>query len=571
MINLLNAGQYIESFLKIKTKEKKIIPLRFNQAQHKLYKAVREQASRGKPVRLIILKARQMGFSTESEALIFHGCVSQFNANALIVAHREDSTGNLFRMSKLFYEELPTQLKPMIKNSNAQELLFENPTRDPLEKKKNPGLRSRIRCVTAGGKGIGRSDTLQYVHASEYAFWPEGTAGKSDTLSGILQAVPSKPGTMVIIESTANGFDHFKELWDMAVRGESDFVPLFFAWYENPEYTMEGTGEFEWTSEEERLRGLYNLTDGQLLWRRWCIANNCNGNINQFKQEYPSSADEAFLFSGQAVFDNEIIIRRREEVRSLKPVKAGEFIYNEVYDTEARLLKIENIRFEDRERGLIKIYKEPAKGRPYVIGGDTAGEGSDRFTGMVLDNTDASLCAVLCHQFGEDQYAKQLYCLGQYYNTALIGPEVNFSSYPVRVLENLRYPKLYVRISEDSYTHKPKELFGFRTDRVTRPLIIANLVTIMREMPELVCDYDTLGEMLTFVKNEDGKPEALAGKHDDLIMGLAIAHWIRPQQAYIAEEPLKPGTVWTKDMHEDYRRADAEGKRYLIEKWGAPK
>ena len=87
------------------------------------------------------------------------------------------------------------------------------------EKAERPGLRSRLRCATAGGKGIGRSDTLQCVHLSEYAFWPEGSDGKAATLTGILQAVPSMPGTMVVIESTANGYEDFKDRWDAAVAG----------------------------------------------------------------------------------------------------------------------------------------------------------------------------------------------------------------------------------------------------------------------------------------------------------------------------------------------------------------
>ena len=186
---------------------------------------VKEQAKQQKPIRIIILKARQMGFSTPTEALIFHRTVTRRNVNSLIVAHKDESSNNLFNMSKLFYENLPPELQPMRKASNARELVFENPTKNQLEKRHNPGLRSKIKIATAGGQGVGRSDTLQNVHISELAFWP---GDKKETLNGILQSVPNSPPTMVIIESTANGFDHFKELWDQAVAGESDFEPLFF-------------------------------------------------------------------------------------------------------------------------------------------------------------------------------------------------------------------------------------------------------------------------------------------------------------------------------------------------------
>ena len=215
------AREYIESCLKIRTKSGAVVPFRLNAAQQKLYAVAKRQQDEGKPVRIIILKARQLGFSTLTEALLFHACATRSNVNALVVAHREDATANLFRMSKLFYDELPAPVKPMLRTSNAQELVFENPSR--ASRGALPGLRSRFRCATAGGRGIGRSDTLQCVHLSEYAFWPEGGESKAATLAGILQAVPSRPGTMVIIESTANGCEDFKDRWDAAV-AESTMV-----------------------------------------------------------------------------------------------------------------------------------------------------------------------------------------------------------------------------------------------------------------------------------------------------------------------------------------------------------
>ena len=158
-MNILNARTYIEKCLWIKNKAGQLQRLTLNPPQEKLYGVVREQAKAGRPIRIIILKARQEGFSTLTEALIFHGAVTHTNREALIVAHREDATGNLFRMSKRYYEMLDAPMKPMLKASNARELVFENPSKNHREREARPGLRSRIRCVTAGGKGIGRSDT----------------------------------------------------------------------------------------------------------------------------------------------------------------------------------------------------------------------------------------------------------------------------------------------------------------------------------------------------------------------------------------------------------------------------
>ena len=523
-MNLCIAMDYIESCLKIKTKSGTVVPFRLNDAQRKLYAVAKRQQDAGKPVRLIILKARQLGFSTLTEGLIFHACATRRNVNALIVAHREDATANLFRMSKLFYDELPAPVKPMLRASNAQELVFENPSKLRSEREARPGLRSRIRCATAGGRGIGRSDTLQCVHLSEYAFWPDGADGKASTLAGILQAVPSLPGTMVVIESTANGFEDFKERWDAAVAGENDFEPVFFAWFENPDYSMPVVPGTEWTPEELDIKAAYQLTDGQLQWRRWCIANNCGGSLDMFRQEYPASPGEAFLHSGTCVFDNEQIVLRLERLPG--PAGRGEFTNGE---------------WTESETGAITLYELPEEGVPYVLGGDTAGEGSDYFTAIVINNVSGRIAAKLRQKYSEPEYVRQICALGRFYNDALVAIETNFSTYPVMKLQEMEYPNQYSREREDTYTRQMRKSYGFRTDRQSRPRAIANLVEVFSSHPEWFTDRELLEEMLTFCYNEDHRPEALAGKHDDLVMGAAITYAVRHQQRMtVLTEPEKP-------------------------------
>lgn len=535
------AMDYIENCLKIKTKSGTVVPFRLNDAQRKLYAVAKRQQDAGKPVRLIILKARQLGFSTLTEGLIFHACATRKNVNALIVAHREDATANLFRMSKLFYDELPAPVKPMLRASNAQELVFENPSKLRSEREARPGLRSRIRCATAGGRGIGRSDTLQCVHLSEYAFWPDGADGKASTLAGILQAVPSLPGTMVVIESTANGFEDFKERWDAAVAGENDFEPVFFAWFENPDYSMPVVPGTEWTPEERDLKAAYQLTDEQLQWRRWCIANNCGGSLDMFRQEYPASPGEAFLHSGTGVFDNEQIVLRLE--RLPEPAGRGEFTDGE---------------WTESETGAITLYELPEEGVPYVLGGDTAGEGSDYFTAIVIDNVTGRIAAKLRQKYSEPEYVRQIYALGRFYNDALVAIETNFSTYPVMKLQEMEYPNQYSREREDTYTRQMRKSYGFRTDRQSRPRAIANLVEVFSSHPEWFTDRELLEEMLTFCYNEDHRPEALAGKHDDLVMGAAITYAVRHQQRMtVLTEPEKPREKLIEQMKRQKRARKA--------------
>lgn len=506
----INTKAYIENYIKIRDKKGNVAPLKLNEPQLKYYNIIRKLYIERKPIRIIILKARQMGFSTETEAIIFKNVVTHHNYNAGIVAHKEDSTTNLFNMSKRMLEYLPEDIKPEQKKSNAKELVFNNG--------EGTGLDSKIKCMTAGGKGIGRSDTFTALHLSELAFW-EGN--KKETMTGLLQAVPNTPESMIIIESTANGYEYFKEMWDRAVAGKSGFYPLFIGWNELKEYSMPYTG-FKLTKEEVDLQEQYNLTLEQLTWRRWCIENNCSGDINQFKQEYPICPEEAFLSTGNCYFNKENIINRINNVPN--PIIRGKF--NCFYDG----IRIRNQKFLEQEDGEIQIYEYPENRVPYVIGGDTAGEGSDYFTAHVINNITGKQVAVLKQQHNEIEYVKQVYCLGMFYNKALIGLENNFSTYPTQKLTELNYPNQYVRKKEDVYNTKYEKSFGFRTTSITRPYILANLQEIVHDSIEVINDKDTLREMLTFIINEKGRMEAEQGYHDDLVMALAITYYIRSQQ-----------------------------------------
>lgn len=537
----INTKKYIEEYVKIRNKNSKIIQLKLNEPQLKYYNTIKELKKTGKPVRIIILKARQMGFSTVTEAIFFKETVTKPNVNTAIVAHKEDSTTNLFNMSKLMYDGLPEPMKPEKKKSNAKELVF--------DKDDGKGLKSKIKCFTAGGKGVGRSDTINNLHLSELAFWQ---GDKKVTMTGLLQAVPNTPDTMIAIESTANGFEYFKELWDDAVAGKNDFVPIFIGWNELQEYKMTYTG-FELTKEEKELQKTYGLTLEQLTWRRWCIANNCGNDIEQFKQEYPINPEEAFISTGKCYFDKQNIINRIQEVKDVKPVKQGYFSYK--YNG----LKILSYEWIEDKEGPIKIYEDVKKGYPYVLSGDTAGEGSDYFTGHVLNNTNGKQVAVIKQEFDEIEYTRQMYCLGKYYNNALIGIEANYTTYPIQELERLQYPKQYVREKEDTYTKKHDKAYGFKTTSITRPLILGELQTIMKELIELIVDVDTLKEGLTFIKNEKGRAEAQQGYHDDLIMGLAIAYYIRTQQSMkaITKQKMKRD-----NMYKDFGIQETEDEDY---------
>jgi hypothetical protein len=318
-------------------------------------------------------------------------------------------------------------------------------------------------------------------------------------------------------------------------------VNCFFEWWRTKEYRFdfpseEVRAEFlseinqknEWIHERLRwLRDEKGLCAEQLFW----YFKKYEGYLDKdlIKQEYPCTPHEAFLLSGKNVFDTAAILKQIERVP--RPIKVGYFDYK--YDG----LHITDIKWINDRNGYIKIYRLPESPSitEFCIGGDTAGDGSDAFVGMVLNAKTGEQAAVLKHQFDADQYTKQMYCLGRYYRDALIGIEANFDSYPIMELQRLGYPKQYTREAVDTYTGKTEKRFGFRTTSLTRPTAISRLVEIVREHTDTICDRETLEELLTIIRNEKGRIEAPEGGHDDMMMALAIAHQIREQVVFPAD------------------------------------
>ncbi len=535
----INTRVYIEKYLKIVDKKSQLIPFRLNKPQIRLYEAIKEQVRKGLPVRVIILKARQMGFSTFVEGVGIKDVSTQKNRRMAIVTHKDEATRNLYRMTRRYYDNLITELKPKTKSYNGYGIEYED-------------LKSSVVLYTAGGSGIGRSDTIHFLHCSEVAFWP---GEKEETLNGLLQAVPNEPDTYVFLESTANGFDYFKDIWDGAVDGTNGYIPFFAAWFEDDGYVADATDfvlneNISLYGDEKEIMDLYGLTLEQMAWRRNKIKEPGNS-LEKFKQEFPSNPLEAFIASGDSIFNNERVISRIEHVKKyIKPLKQGRFNYETYVDNDGVVrIKDDTIKWEDNPKGEILIYEEPIVKQetrktlkaPYVIGGDTAGTGEDYFTAKVINNITKADAAIYRKQ-KEDEgiYAEQIYCLHKYYHNALVGIETNYSVYPTRRLMELNV-RQYSRENVDTTTKVILDQLGFRTTNITRPNMISSFKDTIRETMEIIKDMVTLQEMLTFIRDKNGKAQAEEGKHDDMIMATMIAHKISYQQtaSYMVYEKEK--------------------------------
>ncbi len=238
--------------------------------------------------------------------------------------------------------------------------------------------------------------------------------------------------------------------------------------------------------------------------------------------------------TGKTVYDGQKVTERLLQVREIPPLATGTLLYR--LDDAERIVP-ESITFSEDKNGPIRIYEWPTRGNPYVIGGDPAEGGEDYCASSVRNNATWNQAATYRMQTDTDLYAKDMYALGMFYNRALIGIEVNFDSHPVKELTRLKYPKQYVRQKLDKIGKDVEEKFGWLTNKVTRPMLIGEHVALARDHIDTFNDIATLEEMLTFIRNDRGRPEAQEGAHDDTIFADGIALQIREQQRFDIEKP----------------------------------
>ena len=525
-IDIFDPKVYIPNFLKIRTKEGEIVNFIPNQPQKKLRDTIEDLRSKNKPVRIIILKARQMGFSTYTEADCFHQTVTHKLFNSTIIAHEEQASQNLYNMFKRYYENLPDVITPMRKRNNAKELLFENPTSDDIEKKRNPGLQSSVKVATAKNTATGRSQTINYLHASEVAFWDN----PKETFTGLLQCIPRTANSTVIMESTANGVgDYFYDMWQNAVEGNNDFVPLFFAWFEMEEYripfdTEEERKEFEEEvnyiykdaegrihhTEEWEIMDSYGVTLEQLKWRRWAIANNCGGDVEQFHQEYPCNPEEAFIASGRPRFSASVLKQYSKQCEQ-----------GQVGSLE---MKGDKVIFIPQEKGNVEIWEMPREGKCYCLGADVA-EGTidgDYSVGYIGDE-DFNIVAKWRGHIDPDLFGYELCKLGWFYNEAYCAVENNNHGLTtLKAMQNKEYYNMFFTKSYDKVSDNISEKLGWSTNNRTKPLMIDKLAEWIRNKWIGIKDRVLVQECLTYVIDDKGGTNAQEGCHDDTVMATAI-------------------------------------------------
>ena len=512
-----------EGRLSIKTKESTLIKLVLNKAQRIILETIKKLRAAGKPVRLWVLKARQEGVSTLSEGITYSLCSQRENINALIMADEKEHANNLFEMSKLYQEQLEKtnpHLAPKLKKSNEKKLEFEN-------------THSQIIIATAENKEAAISHTFQIVHLSELAYFSD----MKTVMSNLNQSVPDALNTIVIGESTANGLNEYYKQYKRAVHGKTDWTPIFIPWHWMDEYSMPLSGGMyplegiifnenftkeQFVLEEDEGRKKYRWTDEQINWRRHKIVNSLDGDIDLFRQFYPSHWEEAFRMSGANFFSREGLKQQKLKVR--KPLAIGDIFFQDGKYT-----------FRELPTGKIKIYEYPDVHEEYIITADASEalgqDESSIYVGNKRLNQDA---AVVNGQYPPEELAHVCIMLGNYYNNAVIAPENKGYGYMVCQLVFKSYGNIYWRTKTKGGSAEEMNEIGFNTNLITRPDMLARFAEEIRINNTAILDTDLYDQCTTFIINpKNKKPEAASGAQDGLVICRSIFSMIRAERPYM--------------------------------------
>lgn len=531
--------------LRIQTKHGELIPFELNRVQRRVWDMIAEDRKAGRPVRMYFLKARQLGMSTLVQGLAYWKTTLWPNQNAYVVAHALDPSTVLFDKSRIFYENADHRFRPMRKKSNRKELHFANPKvhRKPGESR---GLESRILVDTADNKNLGVSYTLHFLHLSELAAYEEVRADIRNRLPLMFQAVPTLPETYVFFETTARGMGLGKEYWD----ADDGYHKVFISWCSDDEYRLDEPlvaedlsdhEESEYGNELAALKHVLHelelwypeIDDPQarmhealcrLAWRRRKIRVDFKGDRGLFRQEYPLYADEAFVTSGDSVFDgaklHDIRMSLYERDEAGNPVALTVPPEFKRWDRELR-------KFYDSREGPLRIYEKPVPSVLYTMGVDVSeGVGDSDYSAVqVLRLPELKQVAVFKDRISPDDLADLCFKLGGWYNWAYCLVETNAAGFAtnLRLTKHLMYPNLYYREVFDNLakTHQMKS--GWNTNAQTKNVMVTDLrAAIDNDLPRFH-DPETLQELGFYVLHRDGKMGAVQGQHDDLVMAFALA------------------------------------------------
>ena len=501
---------FCEAFIKIIDKRGNVVPFKLNKHQMTLWQAIKEDMKNDAPIRIIILKCRQLGFSTMMQAFLFWRALTKPGSGGLVIAHKDDASSELFGKIELMYRELPEAF--------YNEL---NAIKDTSKKGKKLAwagkLNTKLYVDTAGNLTVGRSQTYQGCHLSEVAFYdyPE------EIMYGMLQSLPKDSFSIAVVESTANGAGtYFHVLWERSQTPGSSWKGLFFSWKDEPSYKMKPPSDFKLTPAERKIKTKWKLTDDQIYWRRVVIDDECNGDEDKFRQEYPIEPKEAFIVSGSLYFGPKNVEAYLDKVAP--PKRMGRIA---VVNRKPMFIDEQPDSQYDPPWW---IWDSPERHCAYAIGADVAGgTARDYSAAHIINLTKRSIVATFRGKLDPDEFARELRVMGLTYNTALIAPEVNGEGRAtlLKLVKDLKYPRVFYHQYDEEWSGGLQHRYGWRTTVKTRPTMLGQALESLRKRSITLRCERTIGELGAFIRTSTNKlAEAGPGAYDDMVMSFCIAN-----------------------------------------------
>lgn len=560
----------IENFLWVKDQDTdEYVHFRLRYAQKMLYVELLKQSLNGRPMRQDVLKARQLGFSTLIAGIIFVVACFRKNTRCIVMADIEEHASNIFEIYQNFYNNLDRSLPNYEEIRQFEE---ENPhQRHPSSLKpeiarKRSGRRldwtngSSIQVIVVG-ENAGRSGSYTMVHSSETAF--QATLKKTNR--ALFKTVSiNNPQSMIFIETTANGFNDYKRMWDEHVSKGGIFHALFVPWFKNPDYTYEvPNGRLPtlepWIYRKWKMHP--EITEEQIMWywMRYSEDLDVDGTL----QEYPWDPTDSFISSGKSIFDQKKLTERLDYLMSLGHYwKDYDFTFSYSVSPDGRTIEMRDERPVERDGGFWKVFQEPIPNVNYVVLCDpTKGFNHDFSAIHVMEQNTGRQCAAFNQKVNLEEVAYQIHCAAKYFNNALISVENNTGSVILDMLvkmgdgEHMYLDQSSVGTDLNETIHSR---YGHNTNVGTRDVFIANFEQGFRENPQIIWDIETLQQMETFqlVQTKTGKLKAMGNSntvHDDLVMAYAPFWSVRLQGnfgAYSNEQPKEK--QWVIHDNDDY-------------------
>jgi hypothetical protein len=537
---------------------------RLTRPQRRFVERLENLRKQKKPIRIVLLKARQWGGSTTSQIyMAWLQLIHKVGLNSLIIAHQgagSDEIKDMFdRMIKNYPVEMLHELGETY-SSNEAKLVGVGKSGSIH---RVPQRNCKIKIGTAERPDSCRGGDYNLVHLSEVGLW-KATEGKKpeDIVRSACSGVLLKPYTMIVYESTANGTGNFfQKEYDDAKNGRSQFEAMFVSWFDIEQYSLpiDNIEEFATRLYENRESDNINSTreeNGKYLWWLWeqgatleAIAWYIQERAKYTEHglmasEFPSDDVEAFVHSGQRVFD-------KYKIEKLRPsCKPARYIGEVTAKADSGKEALQEVHFTDDQQGLLHIWEMPEIDENekaidrYLTIVDVGGRSNkaDFSVILVIDRlfmVDGGKPAVVAQWYGHidiDLLAWKSAQIASFYDNSLLVIESNTlethdkdrnvdgdqSSFILNQIKDV-YPNLYARKqSEEAIREGLPIRYGFHTNISTKPMIISTLVKMIRENLYIERDARCLDEYLCYEKKPNGSFGAIIGKHDDLLMTRAI-------------------------------------------------